>query len=51
LSIEAAAAALEDFDAPPQEAPAVALDLECEEDLAPRAPLLEDMLAALADAA
>jgi uncharacterized protein (DUF2336 family) len=51
LLIEAVAAALEDFEPPPAEAPAVALDSEGEEDLAPRAPLLEDMLAALADAA
>ena len=50
LLIEAVAAALEDFE-PPEEAPAVALDLEREEDLAPPVQLPEDMLAALADAA
>jgi hypothetical protein len=50
LLIEAVAAALEGFE-PPQDAPAVALDPECEKDLAPPAPLLEDVFAALADAA
>jgi uncharacterized protein (DUF2336 family) len=50
LLIEAVAAALEDFE-PPQDAPAVALNPEGEEGSAPRALLLEDMLAALADAA
>jgi hypothetical protein len=51
LLIEAVAAALEDFEPPPEEAPAVALDLKCEEDLVPPVQLPPDMLAALADAA
>jgi len=51
LLIEAVAAALEDFEPPPAEAPCVALDQEGEEDLAPPVQLPEDMLAALADAA
>ena len=51
LLIEAVAAALEDFEAPPVEAPCDPLELEFEETLAPPVQLPEDMLAALADAA
>ncbi len=51
LLIEAVAAALEEFEPPPEEAPSDPIDLEFEESPAPPAPLPEDMLAALADAA
>ncbi len=51
LLIEAVAAALEDFEAPPMEAPCDPLELEFEESPAPPVQLPEDMLAALADAA
>jgi hypothetical protein len=51
LLIEAVAAALEDFEAPPVEAPCDALELAFEESPAPPVQLPEDMLAALADAA
>jgi hypothetical protein len=44
------AAALEDFE-PPRDAPAAALAPEVDEGSAPPAPLPEDVLAALADAA
>jgi uncharacterized protein (DUF2336 family) len=51
LLIEAVAAALEDFEAPPVEAPADPLELEFEEGSAPPVQLPPDMLAALAEAA
>ena len=51
LLIEAVAAALEDFEAPPVAAPCEPVDPASEEDFAPPVQLPEDMLAALADAA
>jgi hypothetical protein len=51
LLIEAVAAALEDFEAPPVEAPCDAAERDFEESPAPPVQLPEDMLAALADAA
>lgn len=51
LLIEAVAAALEDFEAPPVESPCDARELEFGENPAPPVQLPQEMLAALADAA